>query len=173
MKRLFAIAMLGVVAGSAFANGETQDSVRVHHIQEVVVTSRLISRETIPSQTLGGEELKKVEFLVGGRCLALFLGPAAQGLWRRGWHQDSQHSQYGINHLGIFYDGIELGNAQNGQIDLGQFSLDNVEEISLYNGQRSAIFQPASDFGNAGSVYIRTKAPPLHDGLAIQLVGEG
>ena len=29
---------------SAFANGETQDSVRVHHIQEVVVTSRLISR---------------------------------------------------------------------------------------------------------------------------------
>lgn len=50
--------MLGVVAGSAFANGETQDSVRVHHIQEVVVTSRLISRETIPSQTLGGEELK-------------------------------------------------------------------------------------------------------------------
>ena len=33
MKRLFAIAMLGVVAGSAFANGETQDSVRVHHIQ--------------------------------------------------------------------------------------------------------------------------------------------
>lgn len=51
----------------------------------------------------------------------------------------------GTNHLGIFYDGIELGNAQNGQIDLGQFSLDNVEEISLYNGQRSAIFQPASD----------------------------
>ena len=60
MKRLIAIAMLGVVARSAFANGETQDSVRVHHIQEVVVTSRLISRETIPSQTLGGEELKKL-----------------------------------------------------------------------------------------------------------------
>lgn len=65
----------------------------------------------------------------------------------------------GTNHLGIFYDGIELGNAQNGQIDLGQFSLDNVEEISLYNGQRSAIFQPASDFGNAGSVYIVPRLP--------------
>lgn len=76
----------------------------------------------------------------------------------------------GTNHLGIFYDGIELGNAQNGQIDLGQFSLDNVEEISLYNGQRSAIFQPASDFGNAGSVYIRTKAPRFMMGRRYNLL---
>ena len=76
----------------------------------------------------------------------------------------------GTNHLGIFYDGIELGNAQNGQIDLGQFSLDNVEEISLYNGQRSAIFQPASDFGNAGSVYIRTKAPRFMMGWRYNLL---
>ncbi len=65
----------------------------------------------------------------------------------------------GTHHLGISYDGVALGNAQNGQIDLGQFSLDNVEEITLYNGQKSAIFQPASDFGNAGSVYIRTREP--------------
>ena len=65
----------------------------------------------------------------------------------------------GTHHLGISYDGIQLGNAQNGQIDLGQFSLDNVEEITLYNGQKSAIFQPASDFGHAGAIYIRTKEP--------------
>ncbi|MBO7539341.1 MAG: TonB-dependent receptor, partial [Prevotella sp.] len=65
----------------------------------------------------------------------------------------------GTHHLGISYDGIQLGNAQNGQIDLGQFSLDNVEEITLYNGQKSAIFQPASDFGHAGAIYIRTREP--------------
>jgi outer membrane cobalamin receptor len=70
----------------------------------------------------------------------------------------------GTNHLGISYDGIELGNAQNGQIDLGQFSLDNVEEITLFNGQKSALLQPASDFGHAGSVYIRTRAPRFREG---------
>ena len=41
-------------------------------------------------------------------------------------------------------------------IDLGQFSLDNIEEVSVYQGQRSAIMQTASDFANAGSVYIKT-----------------
>ena len=49
----------------------------------------------------------------------------------------------GTNHVGVFYDGIELGNAQNGVIDLGRFSLDNMEAVTLYNGQKSAIFQPA------------------------------
>ena len=46
----------------------------------------------------------------------------------------------GTHHVGIFYDGIQLGNAQNGQVDLGKFSLENMEEISLYNGQKSEIF---------------------------------
>ena len=170
MKRLFAIAMLGVVAGSAFANGETEDSVRVHHIQEVVVTSRLISRETIPSQTLGGEELKKLNSLSVADALRYFSGLQLKDYGGVGGIKTVNIRSMGTNHLGIFYDGIELGNAQNGQIDLGQFSLDNVEEISLYNGQRSAIFQPASDFGNAGSVYIRTKAPRFMMGRRYNLL---
>ena len=170
MKRLFAIAMLGVVARSAFANGEMQDSVRVHHIQEVVVTSRLISRETIPSQTLGGEELKKLNSLSVADALRYFSGLQLKDYGGVGGIKTVNIRSMGTNHLGIFYDGIELGNAQNGQIDLGQFSLDNVEEISLYNGQRSAIFQPASDFGNAGSVYIRTKAPRFMMGRRYNLL---
>ncbi len=170
MKRLFAIAMLGVVARSAFATGETQDSVRVHHIQEVVVTSRLISRETIPSQTLGGEELKKLNSLSVADALRYFSGLQLKDYGGVGGIKTVNIRSMGTNHLGIFYDGIELGNAQNGQIDLGQFSLDNVEEISLYNGQRSAIFQPASDFGNAGSVYIRTKAPRFMMGRRYNLL---
>lgn len=32
--------------------------------------------------------------------------------------------------------GIELGNAQNGTVDLGRFSLDNMESVTLYNGQK-------------------------------------
>lgn len=170
MKRLIAIVMLGVVARSAFANGETQDSVRVHHIQEVVVTSRLISRETIPSQTLGGEELKKLNSLSVADALRYFSGLQLKDYGGVGGIKTVNIRSMGTNHLGIFYDGIELGNAQNGQIDLGQFSLDNVEEISLYNGQRSAIFQPASDFGNAGSVYIRTKAPRFMMGRRYNLL---
>jgi hypothetical protein len=65
----------------------------------------------------------------------------------------------GSQHVGVFYDGIQLGNAQNGQVDLGRYSLDDLEEISLYNGQKSEIFQPAKDFGSSGSIYLQPKTP--------------
>lgn len=148
---------MGIMSNGVVASNEMQDS--VYRIHEVVVTSRLISRETIPSQTLNGEELKKLNSLSIADALRYFSGLQLKDYGGVGGVKTVNIRSMGTNHLGIFYDGIELGNAQNGQIDLGQFSLDNVEEISLYNGQRSAIFQPASDFGNAGSVYIRTKTP--------------
>ena len=164
MKRMLAITTWVVAPISVLASREVAMPDTVHHIQEVVVTSRLISRETIPSQTLAGEELKKLNTLSVADALRYFSGLQLKDYGGVGGIKTVNIRSMGTNHLGIFYDGIELGNAQNGQIDLGQFSLDNVEEISLYNGQRSAIFQPASDFGNAGSVYIRTKAPRFRKG---------
>ena len=57
-----------------------------------------------------------------------------------------------------------MSNAQNGQVDLGMYSLDNIEEISLYNGQKSEIFQSAKDFGAAGTLYLRSRRPKFEDG---------
>ena len=42
----------------------------------------------------------------------------------------------GIGLNDYFCIGIELGNAQNGTVDLGRFSLDNMESVTLYNGQK-------------------------------------
>ena len=34
-----------------------------------------------------------------------------------------------------------------------------MEEISLSNGQKSEIFQPAKDYGSSGSIYLKTRKP--------------
>lgn len=131
----------------------------IQNVAEVVVMSRLTFREVIPSHTLNGEQLKRLNSHNVADALRYFAGLQLKDYGGVGGIKTANIRSMGTNHLGIFYDGVELGNAQNGQIDLGQFSLDNVEEITLYNGQKSAIFQPASEFGNAGSVYIRTRRP--------------
>ena len=69
----------------------------------------------------------------------------------------------GSQHVGVFYDGIQLGNAQNGQIDLGRFSLDNMEAVSVYNGQKSSFLQTAKDYASAGTIYMRTRKPRFED----------
>ncbi|MCC8036394.1 MAG: TonB-dependent receptor [Rikenellaceae bacterium] len=65
----------------------------------------------------------------------------------------------GSQHVGVFFDGIQLGNAQNGTVDLGRFSLDNMESVSLYSGQKSNLSQSAKDFASASSVYFTTRIP--------------
>lgn len=141
----------------------------IQRVREVVVVSRPAAREVIPAQRLQGGQLEKL----GGHSVAdavrYFSGLQIKDYGGVGGIKTVNVRSMGSAHLGVFYDGVELGNAQNGQVDLGQLSLDNVEEIALYNGQRSAIFQPAGDFGNAGSVYIRTKVPKFVPGKSYNL----
>ena len=131
----------------------------VQHVREIVVVSKPAMREVVPSQKLNGEMLEKLNTHSVADALRYFSGIQLKDYGGVGGIKTVNIRSMGTHHLGISYDGIQLGNAQNGQIDLGQFSLDNVEEITLYNGQKSAIFQPASDFGHAGAIYIRTKEP--------------
>ena len=131
----------------------------LQHVREIVVVSKPAMREVVPSQKLNGEMLEKLSTHSVADALRYFSGIQLKDYGGVGGIKTVNIRSMGTHHLGISYDGIQLGNAQNGQIDLGQFSLDNVEEITLYNGQKSAIFQPASDFGHAGAIYIRTKEP--------------
>ena len=137
--------------------GDAADSVR--YLDEFVVTSKLTFREVLTPQKLSGEQLERLSTHSVADALRYFSGIQLKDYGGVGGIKTVNIRSMGTNHLGIYYDGVELGNAQNGQIDLGQFSLDNVEEVTLYNGQKSAIFQTASDYGNAGSVYIRTRRP--------------
>ena len=161
---------LGTVTASAQEHVVPAHADSIRHISEVVVSSRMSMRQTIPSATLKGEELRRMSSLSVADALRYFSGLQLKDYGGVGGIKTVNIRSMGSNHLGVFYDGMELGNAQNGQIDLGQFSLDNVEEISLFNGQKSAVFQPAVDFGNAGSVYIRTRMPRFADGRRSNLV---
>ena len=134
------------------------------HISEVVVTSKLTFREVITPQRLDGAALQQLSALSVADALRYFSGVQLKDYGGVGGVKTVDVRSMGTNHLGVSYDGILLGNAQNGQIDLGQFSLENVDEIALYNGQKSAIFQAAGDFASASSVYIRTRRPHFAPG---------
>ena len=136
----------------------------LQHVAEVVVTSKLTFREVIPSQQLKGKELERLSAHSVADAMRYFSGVQLKDYGGVGGVKTVDVRSMGTNHLAVSYDGIVLGNAQNGQIDLGQFSLDNIEEVTLYNGQKSAIFQAASDFASASSVYLRTRMPRFEVG---------
>jgi outer membrane cobalamin receptor len=69
----------------------------------------------------------------------------------------------GAHHTAVAYDGIDVSDAQNGQIDIGRFTLDNVEYVAFSVGQMNDIFLPARLFASAGTVNIRTQKPDFKD----------
>ena len=147
-----------LVAATLIAQEEPADTALYGNINEVIVTANRYT-EVIPSQKLTGKELTSLNTLSVADALRYFSGVQIKDYGGVGGIKTVNIRSMGTNHVGVYFNGIELGNAQNGQVDLGKYSLENVEEISLYNGQRSDIFQTAREFGDAGSIYITTRKP--------------
>ena len=65
----------------------------------------------------------------------------------------------GSQHVGVYLDGIRITNAQNGQVDLGKYSLENMESVSLCNANKSERLQSASEYASGATVYMQTRTP--------------
>ena len=131
----------------------------LQRLDEVVVTAKNLSKEVIPVQQLAGAQLQRLGAHSVADAIRYFSGVQIKDYGGVGGLKTVNIRSMGTNHVGVFYDGIELGNAQNGTVDLGRFSLDNMEAVTLYNGQKSALLQPAKDFASAGSIYLQSRTP--------------
>ena len=175
--RTMALALAAMLAGSCFfaAYAQDRDSTAVSEeknwasdttlsIDEVMVVATRTSQEVVPVQMLSGEKLRSLGTHSIADAIRYFSGVQIKDFGGIGGLKSINVRSLGSQHVGVFYDGVELGNAQNGIVDLGRFSLDNMESVSLYNGQKSATLQSAKDYASANAVYLRTKKPRFTDG---------
>lgn len=138
------------------------DSLKVYTLEQVVITANRV-KEIVPAQILSGEELKRLGTLSVSDALRYFSGVQIKDYGGIGGLKTVNIRSMGSQHVGVFYDGIQINNAQNGTVDLGKFSLDNMEMVSVYNGQKSDIFQSARDFASAGAVYMVSRQPSFNE----------
>lgn len=132
------------------------DSLQV--LKELIVKGKPY-QEVIPVQSLSGKMLENLASHNVADALRYFAGVQIKDYGGLGGLKTVDVRNMGTHHVGVFYDGIQLGNAQNGVTDLGKYSLDDMESLTMYNGQKSEIFQSAKDFSAASTIYLRTKRP--------------
>lgn len=151
---------------NAFAQADDGNELFLDSIMSIQEVSVVATKraEIIRPQTLGGIELERLNSRSVADALRYFSGVQLKDYGGIGGIKTVNIRSMGTNHVGVFYNGIQLGNAQNGQVDLGRYSLDNIEQISLYNGQKSNIFQSAKDFASSSAIYIYTKRPTFEAG---------
>ncbi|OKS86181.1 TonB-dependent receptor [Mucilaginibacter polytrichastri] len=134
-----------------------------HKLKEVNVTSLSAPnvQTIVPVQQISSADFSHYAALTVADIAANFAGVNMKDYGGVGGLKTISVRSLGASHTGVLYDGVVLNDAQNGQIDLGKFSLYNVQSIALYNGQAPGIVQPARSFASASILDIKTIRPQL------------
>lgn len=144
------------------------DSTKTHNIQGVTVTEKYPDsevRSSAPLQILSAKSIEGLNALQVSDAVKYFSGVTVKDYGGIGGLKTISVRSLGGNHTAVSYDGITLTDCQTGQIDLGRFSLDNVDMISLNSGQSDNIFQPARLFASASVLNIRTLTPEFKENV--------
>jgi len=144
-----------------FCKGQKHDT-----LQNVEVISKkniIITIASTPVQLLNTTDASKTNSVTVADALKHFAGVMVKDYGGIGGLKTVSVRSLGANHTGILYDGIALGDAQGGQIDLGKFSLDNIAQIELYNGGPFEILSPAKAFSYGSLLMLKTIASSKTD----------
>ncbi|MCQ2138101.1 MAG: TonB-dependent receptor [Bacteroidales bacterium] len=113
----------------------------------------------VPSQTLQGERLERLSTTTVADALKYFSGVQIKDYGGLGGQKTINVRSLGTQHTGVFIDGIRITNCQNGTVDLGKYSLANMESVELYNANKVSPLMTASEYASASTVYLTTKRP--------------
>ena len=136
-------------------------------LPEVVVTERFSDRKTrstAPVQILSGDQLRQLHALQLSDAVKYFSGVAIKDYGGIGGLKTISVRSLGAHHTAVTYNGVTVTDVQTGQIDIGRFSLEDVETITLYTGQNDQIFLPATAFAAASTLAIRSRTPHFEEG---------
>lgn len=151
---------LGILSLFSCALGLRAESAdTITQLREVVVSEKASRPSAAPKQSLGIVDIKRMAKPSLADALRLFSGVQIKDYGGLGGIKTVDVRSMGSQHTAVVYDGMEIGNAQNGQVDLGQFSLDNIQDLNVYNGQRDKLLLPAKEYGTAAAVHLNSRRP--------------
>ncbi len=136
-------------------------------LRNVTVVAASTKKALTPVQSMSGRELSSLSSSSIADALKFFAGVQIKDYGGVGGQKTINVRSLGTQHTGIFLDGIRITNTQNGTVDLGKYSLQNMEAVELYNANKVSPLMSASEYASGATVYLRT-ARPTTTGLEIR-----
>ncbi|PUZ28106.1 hypothetical protein DCC81_01075 [Chitinophaga parva] len=145
------------MAAQARAQQPTPDS--AHQLTGVEVTSRLADTSLhgpLPVQSVSQQQLTHLNVPSVAQAAQHFAGVIVKDYGGLGGLKTVSVRSLGANHTGVLYDGIAISDIQNGQIDLGKYSPDNLARLSLYNAQPTDLLSTARAYSYGAALELQT-----------------
>lgn len=148
------------------ATTDSPDTLSAQTLFEAYITAHAHpspTNQTIPIQVIDRKGIERLGMQELYEVVRSFSGVNIKDYGGVGGLKTISIRSFGSQHTAVCYDGVTLSNAQNGQIDIGRFNLDNIGQISLSIGQADDIFQTARMFASAGALNITTTSPDFSE----------
>src|ERR1700712_391948 len=158
LKCVIPVLSMGMLCFSVAVSAQTDTAKKLKEVK--VSTSPLPQIQTlVPSQQISSADFINYNAYNVADAVRSFAGVILKDYGGIGGLKTISVRGLGANHTAVLYDGVQLNDAENGQVDLGKFNLNNVQEITLYNGQPPEICQSARSFASASVLSIRSIKP--------------
>ncbi|MGC3977328.1 MAG: TonB-dependent receptor [Paludibacteraceae bacterium] len=154
--------ILLIISGNGYAQQAKSGRIVIDSLKEVTIIENKKAKETrsiSPLQQINSQSFTQLNLLQVSDAVKYLSGVTVKDYGGIGGLKTVSVRGLGANHTAVSYDGIRVSDMQTGQIDLSKFSTENVEYISLNNGQGDVIFQPATLFASASVLNIKTLTP--------------
>lgn len=142
-----------------------QDSIKSVILQqaEIIATSLEEKQRQLSGDAVSGEQISKSGIQSVGEAAKFLSGVSVKDYGGTGGLKTVSVRGLGSMHTNVTYDGISIGNAQNGQIDLSKFRTDNLENLSLSNGNPISRLQTAKSLAAANTLSMESRKPGFSD----------
>lgn len=139
----------------------SQDSLRIVILDkfEVIDSAMHDDNKQSSSQKIKKKELKALPVYDIGQAAKYLGGVTIKDYGGTNGLKTISVRGLGSLHTNLLYDGVSISNTQSGQIDLSKFSVNNIEELSLDNGNRIMNMQTARSLASGSVLSITTSRP--------------
>lgn len=135
---------------------------RTDSIAEVTVQGQRVQGDVLsatPYRTIGREQIQTLGLTALADAVKMLAGADVKDYGGIGGLKTVSVRNIGAHHTAVSYDGICISNTQAGQIDIGRYTLDNIEEVALAVGQTGDLLQSARHYAAAALLNITTERP--------------
>lgn len=135
---------------------------REHRLDSVLVVGHRVSssvKEGKPVQQMDRETIGQLGLQSLSDVIKRFAGANVRDYGGIGGMKTVSVRNLGAHHTAVSYDGVAISNTQAGQIDIGRYSLDNIQMVSLSLGDGIDLMQTARHHASAGVLTIQSERP--------------
>ena len=128
-------------------------------LREVQVKAQLNNRlrSALPSQIISAKEIQDLNANNVADAVKHMAGVTIKDYGGIGGLKTISVRGLSATHTGVSYDGLMMSDIQSGQIDLSQFCVENIESLTLDNGQPVNLLQSARIFAYSSVLSLTSK----------------